>query len=94
MSETKVDLSGWESTTKSAETYVSSIFDMTPLEFNNSDLTPFVNFNDYITLLNSSLSSLRTFTSTDVVNMNRAAQNKVADDHTEASNIQSSRGKK
>ena len=83
MSETKVDLSVWESTTKSAETYVSSIFDMTPLEFN-----------DYITLLNSSLSSLRTFTSTDVVNMNRAAQNKVADDHTEASNIQSSRGKK
>ena len=80
MSETKVDLSVWESTTKSAETYVSSIFDM--------------NFNDYITLLNSSLSSLRTFTSTDVVNMNRAAQNKVADDHTEASNIQSSRGKK
>lgn len=91
MSKTKVDLPAWESVTKSAETYVSYVFDMTPLQFKNTDLAPFANFNDYIRQLNSSLSNLRAYTSIDTANMKRAAQNKVDDDQAEA---QSSRGAK
>ena len=47
-------------------------------------MTPFTSFNDEIKSFNTAISSLKTFTTTDVTRMNQAAENKVTDDQNQA----------
>ena len=59
------------------------------MTFNKTDLYPFTQFNQLISKLNQSIKTLKSYTETDVKNMNNAAQNKINDDRSEAANTRS-----
>lgn len=81
MSKTGTEHSTWTSLTSDVNTSVSNIFDMIPLRFSYTDLAPFKNFiKNYVTLLNGSLATLRSYSVSDVHHMNQASENKVSDD--------------
>ena len=93
MAKTGTEQTTWTSLTSGVQFSVNSVFDMTPLRFGYTDLAPFKNFSEnYITSLNLSLVTLRSYTEADVAHMNKAAENKVNDDSAGASGIRGGGG--
>jgi hypothetical protein len=84
MANTGTDYGAWTGLTSTVSTSISGISDMSELTFSATTMTPFTSFNDEIKSFNTAISSLKTFTTTDVTRMNQAAENKVTDDQNQA----------
>ncbi|WP_314580590.1 hypothetical protein [uncultured Streptococcus sp.] len=84
MAKTGTDYGVWTGLTSAVSTNVSGIAEMAELTFSATTMTPFTSFNDDIDSFNAAISSLKSFTTTDVTRMNQAAQNKVTDDQNQA----------
>ena len=91
MVKTSVSQAEWSSRTARVSSTTSSLSSLGPLEFSSTTLRPFTSFTTILESYNRSLSLLKEFTRTDVSQMNAVAANKVHDDQSEATTIQSRR---
>ena len=89
MAKTSVNHSSWTHATGKVSSTVNEISSVPYMTFNKTDLYPFTQFNQLISKLNQSIKTLKSYTETDVKNMNNAAQNKINDDRSEAANTRS-----
>lgn len=78
------DYEVWTGLTSTVNTNISDISDVAELSFATTKMTPFTSFNDDIKSFNEAIGSLKTFTTSDVTHMNKAAENKVTDDQNQA----------
>lgn len=65
----------------------NDIKNLEDLEFSQTDLKPFVNFNKFIEEFNNSLSNYKNYVKLNSDHMYNVAENKLFDDQTEASLI-------
>ena len=84
MANTGTDYGVWTGLTSTVSTSISGSSEMAELSFSATTMTPFTSFNNDIKSFNTAISSLKTFTTTDVTRMNQAAENKVTDDRNQA----------
>lgn len=89
MTVTGVNYSEWTGITSKVSASTEGISQMKPLQFSRTDLSPFVTFSDFLERFNHSIGELKSFTASDVSQMNLVAQNKLSDDANEASAIRS-----